>query len=116
LTADKSRDSPHATAVALNSFVSSHHRQESLDYLEREIAADRLASRVTPYFAYFVALALRQISKDRALNFVEQFYEPIAKQYGSIYEKTSGDASLAHGWSVGIASLLVESNCDIIYP
>jgi hypothetical protein len=116
LTADKSRDSPHATAAALNSFVSSHHRQESLDYLEREIAADRLASRITPYFAYFIALALRQISKNRALNFVEQFYEPIAKQYGSIYEKTSGDASLAHGWSVGIASLLVESNCDIIYP
>jgi hypothetical protein len=26
----------------------------------------------------------------------------------SIYEKTSGDASLTHGWSSGIASLLVE--------
>jgi hypothetical protein len=110
LTADKSRDSPHATAVALNSSVSYHHRQESLDYLQREIAADRLASRLTPYFAYFIALALRHISKAQTLNFIENFYGPIAKNYGSIYEKTSGDASLAHGWSVGIASLLAEES------
>jgi Bacterial alpha-L-rhamnosidase 6 hairpin glycosidase domain len=110
LTTNKSRDSPHATAAALNSSVSSNHRQESLNYLEQEIAADRLTSRVTPYFAYFVALALRQISKARTLTFIEKFYEPIVRTYGSIYEKTSGDASLAHGWSVGIASLLVEDN------
>lgn len=108
LTTDKSRDSPHATAAALNSSVSRNHQQESLDYLEREIAAHRLASRVTPYFTYFVALALRNISKARTLAFIETFYGPIVKTYGSIYEKTSGDASLAHGWSIGIASLLVE--------
>jgi hypothetical protein len=108
LTANKSRDSPHATAAALNSSVSRNHRQDSLNYLEGEIAMGKLASRVTPYFSYFVALALRNISKARTLTFIEKFYEPIARTYGSIYEKTSDDASLAHGWSIGIASLLVE--------
>jgi Bacterial alpha-L-rhamnosidase 6 hairpin glycosidase domain len=115
LTADKSRDSPHATAAALNSSVSRNHRQDSLNYLEGEIVMDRLSSRVTPYFAYFVALALRNISNARTLTFIETFYEPIVRTYGSIYEKTSGDASLAHGWSIGIAALLVEE-VDLLNP
>ena len=110
LTADKSCDSPHATAAALNSSVSLYHIQESLDYLEGEIITNRLSTRVTPYFAYFVACALRRNSENRALKFIEDFYEPIALKYGSIFEKTSGEASLAHGWSVGIVSLLLDEN------
>jgi hypothetical protein len=110
LTAEKSRNSPHATAAALNSAVSVHHVQASLDYLEIEIAANRLSARVTPYFAYFVACALRRISEKRAIQFIEEFYGPIILKHGSIYEKTSDDASLAHGWSVGIASLLLTNS------
>jgi hypothetical protein len=110
LTSEKSRDSPHATAVALNSSVSHHHIQESLDYLEEEIAESRLAARVTPYFAYFVACALRHTSEKRTLKFIEDFYGPIALKHGSIFEKTSDEASLAHGWSVGIVSFLLSEH------
>jgi hypothetical protein len=110
LTADKSRDSPHATAAALNSSVSRDRLKESLDYLEEEIVANRLSARVTPYFAYFVANALRRKSENRALKFIENFYGPIVLKYGSIFEKTSGEASLAHGWSVGIVALLLSEN------
>jgi hypothetical protein len=58
---------------------------------------------------------LRNISNARTLTFIETFYEPIVRTYGSIYEKTSGDASLAHGWSIGIAALLVEE-VDLLNP
>lgn len=108
LTTDKLRDSPHATAVALNSSVGCNYIQQSLCYLEREISCGRLAQRVTPYFGYFVAQALRHISQERVIAFVQDFYKPIAQVYGTIYEKTSGNASLAHGWSVGFASLLIR--------
>jgi hypothetical protein len=109
LTAKKSRDSPHATAAALNSSVGRHHIQESLDYLEKEIATNRLSARVTPYFAYFVACALRHIS-EKNLEIYRRFYEPIVLKYGNIFEKTSGEASLTHGWSVGIVSFLLSKN------
>jgi hypothetical protein len=108
LTADASRDSPHATAAALNSSAGQHRLTEGLRYLDEEIRSGRLAERVTPYFATFVARALHQASRERALAFIRGFYGPIARTYGTIYEKTSGDASLAHGWSVGIAPLLVS--------
>ena len=107
LTTDKSRDSPHATAAALNCSVGQHRIQESLYYLEAEIKAHRLTTRVTPYFAYFIANALRYCSQKQSLDFIEEFYGPIAQTYGSIYEKTSDEASLSHGWSMAISSLLI---------
>ncbi|HKQ73522.1 MAG TPA: hypothetical protein VJ810_07345 [Blastocatellia bacterium] len=113
LNADKSRESPHATAAALNSSAGRNHIQESLRYLEEEVAAGRLAERVTPYFAYFVARAFSLVSHERAVEFIRGFYGPIAREYGSIYEKTFGYASLAHGWSVGIVSLLVRSRAEL---
>jgi hypothetical protein len=108
LSADKSRESPHATAAALNSSAGRNHVQESLRYLEEEVAAGRLKERVTPYFAYFVARAFGLVSHERAVAFIRGFYGPIAREYGAIYEKTSGNASLAHGWSVGIVPLLLR--------
>jgi hypothetical protein len=112
LSADKSRDSPHATAAALNSSAGRNHVPEALSYLEEEVAAGRLVERVTPYFAYFVARAFRLVSHERAVEFIRGFYGPIARAYGTIYEKTSGYASLAHGWSVGIVALLIRPNAQ----
>jgi hypothetical protein len=113
LNADKSRDSPHATAAALNSSAGLNHVQPALCYLELEIAAGRLGERVTPYFAYFVARAFGHVSRERQVAFIRGFYGPIAREYGAIYEKTSANASLAHGWSVGIVPLLIRPRADL---
>jgi hypothetical protein len=110
LTTDRSLDSPHATAAALNSSAGRNHRAEALRYLEEEISSGTITARVTAYYAYFVAHALAHHSRERALTFIQKFYSPIAQTYGTIYEKTSGDASLAHGWSVAVASLCIASN------
>jgi hypothetical protein len=40
------------------------------------------------------------------LRFVREFYGPIVARHGTIYEKTTDTASLAHGWSVGVAALI----------
>jgi hypothetical protein len=114
LTADKSRHSPHATAAALTCSAGRNRLPEALRYLEEEIAAGRLVERVTPYFATFVARALRLVSPERAVTFIRDFFGPIARDYGTIYEKTSGSASLAHGWSVGIAPLLIRPDAPVI--
>jgi hypothetical protein len=108
LTADKSGDSPHATAAALTSSAGLGRTSEALQYLEEELAAGRLARRVTPYFACFVARAFRLASKERAVRFIREFYGPIAREHGTIYEKTSATSSLAHGWSVGFVPMLVQ--------
>jgi len=106
LTADKPGDSPHATAAALSCSASARRIGESLRYLEAEVASGRLAGRVTPYFACFVAKAFHRASPARATAFVRDFYGPIAERHGTIYEKTSAVSSMAHGWSVGIVPLL----------
>jgi hypothetical protein len=108
LTPDKTRDSPHATAAALNNSAGQHHVQEGLVYLQTEMASGRLTTRVTPYFAFFVAQALSHHAPQSVIPFIEEFYGTIAQKYGSLYEKTSDEASLAHGWSVAIAALLVQ--------
>jgi hypothetical protein len=96
-----------ATAAALNSSAGRNHIAEGLRYLEVEIGSGRITERVTAYYAYFVAQALAHHSRGRALAYVRGFYGPIAQTYGTIYEKTSGSASLAHGWSVAVASLCI---------
>jgi hypothetical protein len=112
LTTDRSLDSPHATAAALNSSAGRNHVPEGLRYLEEETCSGRIKERVTAYYAYFVARAFAQHSRERALTFIRSFYGPIAETYGTIYEKTSGNASLAHGWSVAVASLGVMESAD----
>ena len=112
LTTDRSLDSPHATAAALNSSAGRNHIAEGLRYLEEEIGSERITERVTAYYAYFVAQALAHHSRGRALAFIQGFYGPIAQTYGTIYEKASGGASLAHGWSVAVASFCITSTDD----
>ena len=112
LTADKSGDSPHATAAAVNSSAGRHRLAEALRYLEEEVASGRLAGRVTPYFACFVARAFGQESPGRARRFIREFYGPIAREYGTIYEKTSAASSLAHGWSIGFVEALVRDGAS----
>jgi hypothetical protein len=114
LTTAKTCASPHATAAALNASLTMHHQPDCFVYLEQAIATGVIHQRVTPYFAYFVALALQQISPQRALAFVEGFYGPIAQTYGTLYEKTNDEASLAHGWSVAIAALLVQPESKLL--
>src|SRR5262249_14599691 len=100
--------SSHATAAAVCCRAGERHREEGLRYLEAEIASGALPRKVTAYYAYFVARAMAHRSRERALAFVREFYGPIARAYGTLYEKTSADASLAHGWSVAVADLIVR--------
>ena len=101
-------ESPQATAAALLAFPDSPRREAALDWLQAEEAAGGLARRVTPYFGWFVAAALALRSREAMLGFVRGFYGPRAARWGTIPEKTHDDASLAHGWSVGVAALLVS--------
>lgn len=102
-------ESPQATAAALLAFPGSPRREAALDWLLAQEAAGGLARRVTPYFGWFVAAALGLRSREAMLGFVRGFYGPRAVRWGTIPEKTHDDASLAHGWSVAVASLLVGS-------
>lgn len=63
--------------------------------------------RVTAYFAYFVAKAIGLYSVTDMLMFVKNYYGPIADAHGTIYEKANANASMAHGWSVGVAELII---------
>jgi hypothetical protein len=96
----------------LNSSAGRNHLTEGLRYLEEEIGSGRITERVTAYYAYFVAQALAHHSRERELAFIQGFYGPIAQTYGTIYEKTSGSASLAHGWSVAVASMCITDTGD----
>ncbi len=93
--------SPHATAAPLSSLPVPSEPGYLLD--------DRnLLGRVTLYFGYFVARAIGRSSRVEMLDFVKRFYGPIAARHGTIVEKTGDHASLAHGWSVGVASLIAS--------
>ena len=59
-----------------------------------------------------VARAFGQESPGRALRFIREFYGPIAREHGTIYEKTSATSSLAHGWSVGFVEALVRDGAS----
>ena len=98
--------SVHATAAMLGS-VPTDPRP-----LERSLAfitdtAD-LDERVTLYYGYFVAGALARHDPARAIDYIRRRYGPVARTYGTLYEKTHDRASLAHGWSVGIVDFLVS--------
>lgn len=95
-------DSPQATAAAVCAFPGSPRAPAALDWL----LAEQAAGRVTPYFGLFVARALGLRSRAHQLAFVREHYGPRAARWGTIPEKTTDGASLAHGWSVGVAALL----------
>lgn len=101
--------SVHATAVVVTSPLGQRHRQDGLEYLEDQLASDALFEKVTAYFAYFVGKALLLRDRSLGLTFLRRFYLPIARTYGSLFEKNSDNGSLAHGWSVAVASLLPAS-------
>jgi hypothetical protein len=97
--------SVHATAALLGSVPVD--RATLLPGLDRLVGTPDLAKRVTLYYGYFVAGALARDAPERAVRFVKSFYGPVAERYGTLYEKTSAEASMAHGWSVGIVDFLV---------
>jgi hypothetical protein len=94
--------SPHATAAALSSLPVT----KGWLYLRDE---RRVRQRVSPYFAYFVAAAIGKSSVEEMVGFIKRYYGPIADRHGTIHEKIADTASLAHGWSVGVAALLVTA-------
>jgi hypothetical protein len=94
--------SPHATAAAVSALPGT----DGVGYL---LGDCQMRQRVTAYYAYFVARAIGKASRERMRQFIEDYYGPIAARYGTIWEKTDDRAaSLAHGWSVGVAALLTD--------
>lgn len=104
------KPSPHATIAVLAStkIVTTSQTEQSLMYIYSLLDSKELYESVSAYYAYFVAKALDKC-KNRlsTLEFIHKFYDPIVNRFGTIYEKTNGNASLAHGWSIGISQFLV---------
>jgi hypothetical protein len=102
----------HSTAAILacrESVLMRERAGTALKFLRNTIASsfNQLNETVTAYFAYFVAKALQvRATKKEAISFIKRFYGPIAEEFGTIYEKTSDDASMAHGWSVGVIDII----------
>lgn len=101
--------SPHATATALTSLPTAR----GLASLRDE---QQVRQRVSPYFAYFVAAALGKASPEEMIAFIKRYYGPIAARHGTLHEKVADTASLAHGWSVGVAALLASVLCRGGHP
>jgi hypothetical protein len=101
-------ESAQATAAAVLAFPDSPHATSALDWLVAEHGAGRIATRCTPYFATFVARAFATRSPEVMRSFVRDFYYERAAKWGTIPEKVTDGASLAHGWSIGVAALLVR--------
>ncbi len=109
---DSYKENIHATTTVLScshTKLSKYTSNKALEYLMNELQNnfDSVKARVTAYYAYFIAKALHNY-KQNSTEFIHKYYGPIAQEFGTIYEKTSGNASLAHGWSVGVASLLLN--------
>lgn len=99
--------SVHATAAVLCSAAErSDRKAAALQFLRTSILAGTVEQRVTAYFVYFVAGALYRTDPSEARTFIRNYYGRIALQHGTIYEKTSDSASMAHGWSVAFAELM----------
>jgi len=108
LYSQQSSISYHATVIAVASGLIEPNKDIN-NYLTRVSFGQRINQIVTAYFAYFVAKALQKISQTVAINFIRVYYDPIVERYGTIYEKCNGNASLAHGWSVGIVDIWCNS-------
>ncbi len=104
LVAGDRRPHLHATAAALASGAGAQ-QEAALAYLEVQLGERDLTRRITPYFAYFVAKALLGRSRARALEFIESFYGPISKRWGTLYEIDGQGDSLAPAWSIAVVAL-----------
>lgn len=101
--------SPHATASMLCSSIGQRvYRTAAYEYLKKQIESCEIRRRMTPYFAAFVAYALEKESMVEMKEFIKSYYSPLVNNYGTIQERGNDDDSLAHGWSIGIAPLLLE--------
>lgn len=87
----------HATACVITS---------GLDFNNIKLVVPKIAlkSKITTYFGYFVAKAL---TGSQRLTFINDCYLPSAKRFGTIWEKHDDKSSIAHGWSVAVAELLI---------
>ena len=85
------------------------HKTVCYNYVQKYIDNEDIYTKVSPYFAYFVAEAIMKQSDDKmkAQPFIKSYYYDMAKTYGTIQERVIDDCSLAHGWSVAIAKLLM---------
>jgi len=99
----------HATSLilSLKSFANINiGKQYLIDVIDDEF--DLIKSKVTPYFAFYIAKALQIHYPDQMIPFIKKYYDPIVNKYGTIYEKINPTGSMAHGWSIGIASLIIK--------
>ena len=110
--------SVHATAAVLGSQLClPEYREKAFQYLIEQIENEFVEKNVTAYYGFFLAKSLligtgNNNNKEQCLKYIKHYYEPIAKKWGTIWEKSNENASLAHGWSVGIASFLVITNSN----
>jgi hypothetical protein len=80
------------------------------DVLNKEFAKYTLQNEIkehTMYYGYFIAKALGTFSKESQQQYIIQKYFECSKHFGTIFEKTEPESSLAHGWSVGVVEFLV---------
>ncbi|AYV83424.1 MAG: hypothetical protein Hyperionvirus6_105 [Hyperionvirus sp.] len=98
----------HGTVSVLGSSLclDDERRSVSLKYINGEINSKRLFDCVTPYFAYFVAKILPD---DLKISFIKKYYGDMVKKFGTIQERVDSNCSLAHGWSIGIAEILMRN-------
>jgi len=97
----------HATAIVIGSglVADKDHLEKGIRFLN-QFNFQKHKQSVTLYFGYFIAKACEKKSRKMALEFIHKHYMPVAKKYGTLYEKHSDEASMSHGWSVGIASII----------
>jgi hypothetical protein len=105
---------PHSTSTILafaSDLLDTKQIDASYHYLQTSFTSGQLSNRMTPYYAYYTALAFDRRSHSLATNFIESYYWPKIKSTGTgtIQEKCSDTASRAHGWSVGIAAILLAN-------
>ena len=107
LLVEGSQPNVHATSCALSvkSLLTSQIAI-SKKFIHSKINDKSIFECVTQYFPYFVARGFAETNAKDGLLFIEKYYGPMARKYGTIQEKVSDEASLAHGLSIAIASLI----------
>ncbi|MDY6993035.1 MAG: hypothetical protein SVR94_10600 [Pseudomonadota bacterium] len=106
------KTSIHATAAVVGSMDFDIH--PGIDFILSAQATGQLKKSVTAYYGYFVAKAIGKYSNKHMLAFIKAYYLPMAQQYHTLWEKCDDQASLAHGWSVGIAQLILALTKDCV--
>ncbi|AYV81359.1 MAG: hypothetical protein Harvfovirus29_8 [Harvfovirus sp.] len=96
----------HATAAVLSSGLKINETMKESSYKYLNKMRPEFKKCVSPYFAFFVCKAYMLLNRDLGVNLIKEYYLDMATKYGTIQEKCNDEASLAHGWSVGIAALL----------